>query len=130
MSYLHGPGWIHEDDESGEPCGSPQEALTCYLMNYRGSCDDDSDERTIAELDGTDHAVLLMERKTLESEQMRDDEMAGIDDEESLIELPIGGTFFKEMKRFRYAVEVKQTGDEESGNITITYKRKRKTSTP
>jgi hypothetical protein len=122
------PGWMHEDDngDESEPAASPRDALINYLRHVRGNYEDDSDERQIEELDGTEHAICYMDERVLESEAQRDDELAGLDDEDYMLDLPIGAKFFRETKRVVYVVTVIDTGDEEAGAIHIHYARKGK----
>ncbi len=71
-----------------------------------------------------------MEEKTLASEEQREAELVGIDDEDSMIEMPIGGKYFRETKSVRYVVMVDHRGDDESGTLAISYARKRKELLP
>lgn len=107
----------------GEPSGSPELALINYLRHVRACCEDDS-ERQIDMLDNTEHAVLLMEHRTLKSEEEREAAMIGLDDEDYMRDLNIGGTYLHQKRRIVYLTTVEQSGDEESGALTIRYKKK------
>ncbi len=51
---IYESGWIHEDDNGEQGCyATPHEALVGFLRLYRGSCDDDTDEREIDILHNT-----------------------------------------------------------------------------
>lgn len=121
---LHGPGWIHEDDESGEASETAASALINYLRHVRGNCDDQSEDREIAQLDNVEHVVYLMELRTLKSEEQREADMVGLDDDEHMADLPIGGTYCHEAKRMVYVTTIQQFGDDNAGTLTISYTRK------
>lgn len=119
---IYGPGWFHEDDTTGEPSSTPYEALRNYILHVRGNCDDDSDERDIQGLNGTVHRVGFMEEKTLKSEDQREAEMVGLDDDDMMSDVPIGGKYFIETRRVTYVLTVSESGDENGGEMKISYK--------
>lgn len=123
---IYETGWVHEDDNGECTYATPHEALIGYLRNFRGSYEDDTDEREIEMLHETEQRVVYMEEKTLVSEEHRDAELVGLDDEEGMLDLPIGGRFYRETKSVRYVVQVDHIGGEESGTLVISYAKKKK----
>ncbi len=121
---IYESGWIHEDDKGETTYDTPANALLGYLRFFRGSCDDDTDEREVDGLDATEHRIVYMEGKILATEEQRESELVGIDDEESMIEMPIGSMYFRETKSVRYKVSLWANGTDESGSLTISYERK------
>jgi len=123
MSTLIAPGWIHENDQSGEPSDTPQDALLAWLRYGHGGCDHDEADCEVERLDGATHVVCLMELRTLKSDEEREAEMVGLDDDAHMAEIPIGGQYYHETKRRIYITEVQRTGDDISGALVISYKR-------
>lgn len=122
---LYESGWVHEDDNGDHMYATPHEALIGYLRSFRGSCDDHTDDREIEVLNETEQRVVYMEETTLVSEEHRDAELVGLGDEKGMLDLPIGGRFYRETKSARYVVKIDQQGDEELGTLSIAYARKK-----
>lgn len=120
--FINSEGWMHEDSEDGESHNSPENALMHYIMYERGSEDDDNmTDRSLDSLNNTVHSIFLYKEKELLSEDHRDEEMIGLDDEEWLIDLPIGGKFFKCIKIKKFKINVVFSVFDNGGNVKITF---------
>ena len=123
------PGWIHKNDKSGDTHFAAHDALVSYLLDFRSSSEDiDTEDFEISSLDGTTHAVLYLKECTLSSEERRETELVGIEDEDEMLELPIGGKFYRQVDIVRFILSVSRDDcDHESGKIVISYQRKLRT---
>lgn len=112
-------GWIVDDMPPGGCLhDKPEDAMREYLMEGVELLEG------IWDLRGMKCGVSYMRTRTLESEDQRDEALIGLDDEEYMTDLEIGGTYYEAVRRKVYVIALERGTGCMCDEVRISYKPK------